>query len=414
MENLPIFASPIYQQELEQSIQVDLNPYGADLKNGPIEFNIVGNDDLIDLSATTLHIKAKITKHDGTSYDEKAEVAFINNTLHSLFSDVIVTINDTIIEGTEHQYSMKAMIGTLFSYGEQTMTKQLFSSGFSKDDAGKLDDVTNKGYVDRKTRALKGASQDFYGKLFVDLFQQNKYMIGNVNMRIKLIRASSSYAIWCNMANERPKVVIESAKLYVRKVRLNLPILGNIAMSLSKGGVVHYPINRTEIYTIPAPAGRLDIVRDQLFYGKVPKLIVMTMVDSEAIDGVYAKNPYNFKHCNIKYLDLRIDGESKPILPLTPDFKNKLCLREYMSLLEAMNIVGKDACLPISYEEFLNGYTFFAWNTTSDYALRAQNPAMRRNIRLDLKFSEATTASVNILLYCIFDSTVMIDGSGNV
>ena len=89
---------------MEDSYRIDINPLG-DVAHGPIEFNIVGNNDFIDLNATTLHVAAKITKADGTAYAKDAEVAFINNTLHSLFSDVIISINDTIVEGGQHEGS---------------------------------------------------------------------------------------------------------------------------------------------------------------------------------------------------------------------------------------------------------------------------------------------------------------------
>ena len=74
-----------------------------------------------------------------------------------------------------------------------------------------------------------------------------------------------------------------------------------------------------------------------------------------------------------------------------------------------MNILGGDACLPFTYDEFLNGYIFFVWNLTADYDGQPQNPARRKNIRLDVKFAEVTKVSINILLYCVFDSTVMIN-----
>src|SRR5579862_9604745 len=157
MDNLPIFGSPDFQQELEESYQKEVNPLG-DIHQGPIEFNIVGNNDLIDLNYTTLHLTAKITKADGSAYADKAEVAFTNNTLHSLFSDVVVTINETTVEGGEQNYPIKSMISTLFSYSKETMENQLFTSGFVKDDAAKADDVTNKGYVARRAWTSAGAS----------------------------------------------------------------------------------------------------------------------------------------------------------------------------------------------------------------------------------------------------------------
>src|SRR5277367_4837888 len=216
------------------------------------------------------------------------------------------------------------------------------------------------------------------------------------------------------MVGEKPKIVIESAKLYLRKIRPHPDIVNGVIANLSRGAYVHYPVNRTGIVMLPVASGVLDISKEQLFYGKVPKILVMTIIENDALSGVYAKTPFNFKHVNVKFIHLRIDGVSKPVLPLTPDFAGKQCIRENMSLLESMIILRKDSHLPFTYEEFQNGYTFFAWNLAPDYQGLPQNPTQRSNIRLDLKFASPTSASMNIVLYCVFDSMVMIDGSGNV
>src|SRR5438552_10466508 len=133
MSNLPIFGVPAYQNELVESYQDEVYTIG-DTTHGPIEFNITGNNDLIDLSSIALHVLAKITKADGKTYaadaaDAKIEVAFINNVLHSLFSDIIVSLNNTILEGGQLQYSLKSMINTLFTYSTETTVKQLFALG---------------------------------------------------------------------------------------------------------------------------------------------------------------------------------------------------------------------------------------------------------------------------------------------
>ena len=156
----------------------------------------------------------------------------------------------SIVEGDEQIYSMKALISTLFSYSKDTMVNQLFFSGFARDDAGAADTITNTGYVTRRVWTNAGASKEFYGKLFVDMFQQDKPLISNVNMRIKFIKAAHTYALCTSVTTERPKIVFESAKLYIRKVRPHQQILDNVAVLLSKGATVHYPIARTEIITI--------------------------------------------------------------------------------------------------------------------------------------------------------------------
>ena len=140
----------------------------------------------------------------------------------------------------------------------------------------------------------------------------------------------------------------------------------------------------------------------------------MGMLDSDAASGAYGKSMFNFQHHNVKEVDLRINGTSKPTLPFRPNFTDKLYLREYMALLEAMNILGKDSHLPFTYEDFCNGYTFFAWNLTADYAGQPQNTNKRANIRLDVKWSKSTTSVLEVILYGVYDSLIMIDGDGQV
>src|SRR5438552_8911047 len=163
MADLPIFGVPAYQNELVESYQDEVYTMG-DTTHGPIQFNITGNNNLIDLNSIALHLTAKFTKADGTTYaadapDAKVEVAFINNVLHSLFSDIIVSLNDTILEGGQVQYGLKSIISTLFTYSSVTIEKQVFASGFSKDQGGKMDEMANTGYVARKAWTSGGASK---------------------------------------------------------------------------------------------------------------------------------------------------------------------------------------------------------------------------------------------------------------
>ena len=78
-----------------------------------------------------------------------------------MIADVIVTVNDEIVEGRNKSYGLKALIGTLFSFSEKAMQEQLFASGFVKDEAGKMDAVTNSGFVKRKAWTNGGAVWKF-------------------------------------------------------------------------------------------------------------------------------------------------------------------------------------------------------------------------------------------------------------
>ena len=60
--------------------------------------------------------------------------------MHSLFSDVIVTINDEIVEGGNKTYAIEAMISTLFSFSQKFGK----TSYLQLDESGKMDNVTGR------------------------------------------------------------------------------------------------------------------------------------------------------------------------------------------------------------------------------------------------------------------------------
>ena len=67
-------------------------------------------------------------------------IAPINNSLHSMFSQVDVTIQNKLITSTTTHYPYKAMIQNMLSYGTDAKKSQLTSQLYFKDKTGHYDD----------------------------------------------------------------------------------------------------------------------------------------------------------------------------------------------------------------------------------------------------------------------------------
>ena len=65
----------------------------------------------------------------------------INLFLHSLFSQVDISLNGTLVTTSTNTYPYRAMLETLLSYGEDAKKTQLTSALFYNDLAGKMDSV---------------------------------------------------------------------------------------------------------------------------------------------------------------------------------------------------------------------------------------------------------------------------------
>ena len=120
---------------------------------------------------------------------------------------------------------------------------------------------------------------------------------------------------------------------------------------LAKGGLLHFPFNRVEIASLTIPTNMQECTKDQIFYNRVPKFIVLVLIDNQVAGGMYGKSMFNFQHYGLKEVDLSVNGTSRPSVAKTPNFPAKMYLREYMSVMEARNMLGNDTFLPFTYDE---------------------------------------------------------------
>ena len=110
---------------------------------GPYEFAVSGaGDNYIDLANTYLFVEAHIMDDDDTALDGGAEVGPVNLWMHSLFSDVSVSLNENLISPPTSLYHYRAYIEILLSYGPAAKESQLTGVMWYKDTPGHQDKRT--------------------------------------------------------------------------------------------------------------------------------------------------------------------------------------------------------------------------------------------------------------------------------
>ncbi|GFS83197.1 uncharacterized protein TNCV_1287721 [Trichonephila clavipes] len=92
---LELFNLPGTQTVIQDGQWKQFHPLSNVFDNAPVEFHISGSaEDYIDLSQTQLYVKAKIVKVDNTPITKDDTIGPVNLFLHSLFSQVDVSLND--------------------------------------------------------------------------------------------------------------------------------------------------------------------------------------------------------------------------------------------------------------------------------------------------------------------------------
>ncbi|GFX76080.1 uncharacterized protein TNCV_2299951 [Trichonephila clavipes] len=131
---LELFNLPGTQTVIQDGQWKQFHPLSNVFDNAPVEFHISGSvEDYIDLSQTQLYVKAKIVKVDNTPITKDDTIGPVNLFLHSLFSQVDVSLNDRVVSNSSNTYPYRSYIETLLNHGYDSKTSQLTAELFYKD-----------------------------------------------------------------------------------------------------------------------------------------------------------------------------------------------------------------------------------------------------------------------------------------
>ena len=423
---LDLFSIPSTQTSISKGQWIEYHLLSNITDTGPIEFNVSGSgEEYLELARTQLYMKAKITKPNGANLDPNTEVGPVNLFLHSLFSQVDVSLNERLISPSTNTYPYRAMLETLLSYGEEAKTSQLSMSLFYKDTPGKMDSVNpvaddadaNLGLKARYAFTKSSNTVDMMGPIHSDIFFQERLLLNGVNLRIRLNRTKNAFCLVSSAVNPQFKVIITQAILYVRKVKVAPAISLGHAAAL-KQATAKYPLRRIECKVLSIPRGFPTFTPDNIFLGQIPKRIVLGLVDTEAYKGSYATNPFDFKHHNLTQVGVYVDGEQIPRKPLFLKFDEaggQNFIAGFQSLFSGIGKLSQDTGNQVTRSDYGQGYTLFAFDLTPDHCPGDHFELIKQgNLRVELHFAQPLANTVNLIIYAEFQNVIEIDANRNV
>lgn len=416
---LDLWVKPSMQTTIDSGRWVEYSPVASIDGASTIEFFVPGTgDEYIDMANTVLQVCAKVVNADGSVLADGAEVAPINNFIDSLFSSVDLSLNDRLISPSNSTYGYRSYIEQLLSFGKDAKESYLTSCIWYKDDAGRFNitDDTNSGYRNRKHIFRQSREVEMMGRIHSDLFSQPRFLLSQVDMKVKLVRASDVFCLMAPAQNPEYKIRLTKISLFVRKAKLAPAVQLAHIKTLEKKPAI-YPIKRVECKAFGIANGLRDVVQENLFLGQTPNRIVIGLVSNQGFNGDCTQNPFFFNHYNLNFLALYVDGKQIPSKPLQPNFDSGKFIRSYIGLFQSTGKYLTDAGNSITRGEFDRGYTLFGFDLTADLeggAAHFQPNNLSGNVRLELKFSQPLPHSVNAVVYAEFNNVIHIDRNKNI
>ena len=332
-----------------------------------------------------------MTRANGDDLDLADPVGPVNNWMHSLFSQVDVCLNGTLVTPSTNTYAYRAYIETLLGYGSDAKDTQLTSQLWHKDTATRMDafeivegPAANEGFVTRRANIVSSRMVDLMGRLHVDLFLQDEFLINGVDVKVRLVRSMSAFALMAGGNNPDYRINIVNATLFAKKATQ---------------------------YSISASAR--SRTHENLFLGTLPKRLVLCCIDNDAYNDVYTKNPFYSKNNAINFHAVYVDGRQIPSKPFQPNFEDDHFVRSYM--FSSTGKMWQDEGNGLTRSDYRHGYTFFGFDLTPD---QCDGPCFhlvqKGNLRIELHFRNALLNTVNVVVYAEFESVLEIAKSRNI
>jgi hypothetical protein len=393
---LCIFDGALPQAVIESFSFEELYPVNTiSGKEVDIEFCINGSaSDYLDLNDTLLYVEVKAIAEDGTKLVAKADCTPSNYFFGTLFKDVVLMFNSERIEGGNNVYAYKYIIESLINYSSDTIDTCLQSIGVDSNV-----EVRKLWLDSSKTFGMCGPIQ-------LDFFDQPKYLLPGVSVRMKFKRSPSSFCLTSNTL--KPQLQITDAKLFVRRVKVDPSVLIGHQIGLNSKNA-RYPIRQTEVIVYSMSEGVTSFYKDQMFGDmRIPKFVLITFQVTSNINGSYKTDPTEFKHLSVGSMTLSQGNEFRETF--VQDFDKDSFVTSYVtSIIRNMGYLEKNMNIGITIDDFKNKYPFFTFVLSPDFDIHQTQLPRHGNLRLDIKFNKAIEKGAAVIIYGIFDSEIQIN-----
>ena len=311
---LYIFSLPATSTSVNSGKWVEYEPI-ANVDTPPIEFIIHPSPDYIDLSKCYLRFRFKVTKANGDDIDN-ARAFPVNNIMHTMIKQFSVTLNNTLVTEQSDTYAYRAYLETIVAFPKDAAKSYLMAPGWYIDDnatpEGRIGPIPGGGTVNGNILGVvatsntnlmdvhdatrnTGAGQWDPGAVtrqkLVDgsavvsvegtpahaLFHSKRYLVDNIEMKIRIDLNSDAFALMSLAQTEKIKLVestfvVRFAKISNKKREEHLKTMTGLGGGRPQPAL--YPMERGDVQTYVIQDNVRSFEEMDIWQGRVPRHVV--------------------------------------------------------------------------------------------------------------------------------------------
>jgi hypothetical protein len=150
------------------------------------------------------------------------------------------------------------------------------------------------------------------GRLHADLCNISTYIFPGVGVNVRLIKGGHEFYLMAKDTDSKVNFKLLDARLLVRHVKRNPAILTAHNTTLYAGALPRYHLSIVEVKTFTFASGLKSLSTYNAVLGTLTKRLLFTLVINKYFLGSLDKNPFNFRHYDIRDFALYVNGTQLP------------------------------------------------------------------------------------------------------
>jgi len=372
------------------------------------------NHEYLYLPMTRLEGEIQINKKDNTALANADQVSLTNQLATTLFKQVECEVNGVqVADLTSPTYHYKAFLEHELTYCNDVKETGSRCMLYYYDVAGKEEDLASDGNAERKRWIMADNGKiHFSTPLFIDFFGSAKYLIPGAVIKLRLIKNDDTMCFIA--AADNYKVAIKSLKLSTRKLTIHPEIVEGHRARIQREPA-YYDLAQSKIKTYGISQGISSTTLSGIFMGKLPRSAVIGFVSSNAYNGAIANSPFVFKHFDVSYVGLSVNGVPTPSTVFQPDFASANCVREYRHFLDNIGVGTDNVGFNVCFKRYLANMSVFTYDFSPDLCNGYHDhPDNSGYVSLDLRFKNPLPENITVIIYATYNEALLIDRDGNV
>ena len=430
---LNLFSIPPTDLSMASRRYVKIAPFNTGIN--PVDFQIDPQPDFIDLNDSFIELELVLKKDNNTNLLVADRILPVNNLAHSLFKQIIVRLNGTLISPQTDTYHHKAFIEQILNNdradGENLLPCQgWFNSLNVPDEADTALTATQleighadylplpedtKIAIQNRVQYLDGKRVTLRFKPFLEVFHLSKLLIPGVQIQMQMYFNNPSLwsVVYGGARSLRLTEADVNVRLFLAQVRVTPSVYRELMESM-KTGIVNYPTVRSEIRTYSHANSERYFECNNPFRNQLPNRVIVGLLRQDAFNGDAARYPFSYQKFNLSSIKQLVSGEEYPYetLELKHDDDSK-DLRGYYRFLQATGSLCRHKGNMVRASDWGQSKkcTLFVFDNTANGCLNSSvlNPKQNGDVRLVITFGDAPGANLIVLVYGEFENSMEAD-----